>query len=190
MTPAPTEQLHLPVQPCLILQHTCQPDLIPTPGLHLTRPKWKGPAPAPHPAPTPRRLNQNLLQDQVVKTVMAVTQHPKRAMRPMKKMRPIPMAKPPGMGKAQMAEALTVKTLTRVVRLQIMTGEPGNPTARLKGQMLRAVPAPSETDGEIPTRAATPVKETKGGTLNKGGQRRQPQLLSDALTAQLGQQGY
>ena len=89
MTPAPAEQLH----PCLILWHTGQPDLVPAPGLHLARPKWKGPTPAPCLALAPRKLNQNFMQDQVVKTVTAATQHPKRAVRPMKKTRPVLMAK-------------------------------------------------------------------------------------------------
>ena len=150
MTPAPAEQLHLPVQPHLILWHTCQPDLIPTPGLHLARPKWKGPAPALHPAPAPRKLNQNL-QDQGVKTAMAATQHPKRAVRPMKKMRPVSMVKPPGMGKAQTVEALTVKAPVVLVRLQVWltqrkttTGKPKDPAVRLKGQTLRTVQAPQK----------------------------------------------
>ena len=61
------------------------------------------------------------------------------------------MAKPPGMGKAQMVEALTVKAPVAMVRLQMwltqrktMMGKPKDPAVRLKGQMLRAVPAPQK----------------------------------------------
>ena len=46
--PNPSRAAFLLVQLHLILQHTRQPDLIPTPGLHLVRPKWKSPTPAQH----------------------------------------------------------------------------------------------------------------------------------------------
>ena len=62
-----------------------------------------------------------------------------------------------------------------------MIGKLKNPAVRLKGQTLRAVPAPHKTDDEIPTRAATPAKETKRGTPTKetmGGNPNSSQMLS------------
>ena len=115
------------------------------------RPKLKGSTPVPCPAPAPRKLNQNLLQDQVVKTAMAATQHPERVARPIKRMRPALIAKPPGMGKAQTVKALTVKAPAVMLRLQMwltqrktMTGKLKDPAVRLKGQTLRVVPAPQK----------------------------------------------
>ena len=131
--------------------------------------KMERSTPALCPAPAPRKLNQNLLQDQVVKTAMAVTTS-QEGNKTNEEDRPILMAKPLGMGKAQMAEALTVKTPTAVVRLQIIMREPKNPTARLKGQMLRAVPAPQKLmvrfQLEWPHQQSTPSKEAKGSNPN------------------------
>ena len=192
---APAEQLHLPVQPHLILWYTHQPYLVPAPELHFMRPKWKGPTPAPHSALASRKLNQNLLHHLVVKRVMATTQHPKRAVRLMK-MRPVLTAKPLGMGKAQTAEALTVKALAVAVRLQMRltqrkttTGKPKNPTARLKGQTLRAVPAPQKLMVRFQPEWPHQQRDQRRHA-DEGDQGRQPGLLSGTFTAQLGQQGY
>ena len=74
-----------------------------------------------------------------------------RAVKTHEEDRPVLIVKPLGMGKAQMAEALTVKAPAAVVRLQMrltwrktMTGKLKNPAVRLKGQTLRAVPAPQK----------------------------------------------
>ena len=106
--------------------------------------------------------------------MMVATQHPKRAVRLMKKMKPVPTVKPLDMGKAQMAEGLTVKALVVMVSLQMwltqrktMMGKPKDSAVRLKESDVEGGSSSSETDGEIPTRAATLVKETKGGTLMK-----------------------
>ena len=86
----------------------------------FTRLKRKGPTLALHPAPTPRRPNLSPQSPQMVKAVMMLTQHPKRAKSLRKKMRWTSMAEPEMTAKAQMAMALTRKVLAVVAKLPML----------------------------------------------------------------------
>ena len=92
--------------------------------------------------------NPSLWLLQMVKMIMMVTQHPKRATSLRKKMRWTPMAEPQMTAKAQTAVALMGKVLavaakfqTLMARMKTLTGKPMNPAVRLKSQMLKAAPA-------------------------------------------------
>ena len=149
MTPVPSELLHQlvwPAQLCPSLQHIHHPD--PTPELPSVRLKRKGLTLALHQAPTPRRPNPSPHLHQMVKTVMMVTEHPKRAMSLKKKMRQTPTAEPQMTVKAQMAVVLIGKVLAMVAKFQTLmarkktlTRKTMNPAVRLKSQMLRVAPA-------------------------------------------------
>ena len=176
MTPVPSELLHQPVQLVQLhptLQHIPHPD--PTPDLQFARQKRKGLTLALHPAPTPRRPNPSPLSPQMVKMVMTVTQHPKRAMSLKKKMRQTPMAESQMTVKAQTVAALMGKVLavaakfqTLMARTKTLMGKLMNPAVRLK-MMMKLQPKQPH------------LKEDP---------RKQSQHLPDAFTAQLGQQGF
>ena len=128
------------------LQHTHHPD--PTPELPFARLKRKCLALVLCPAPTPRRPNPSPWLPRMVKMVMMVTQHPKRAMSLKKKMRWTPMVEPQMTAKAQMVAALMGTVLAVAAKFQMLmakmktlTGKLMNLTVRLKSQMLKAAPA-------------------------------------------------
>ena len=85
---------------------------------------------------------------QVVKMIMTVTQHPKRAVSLRKKMRWTLTVKPQVTAKDQMVAALNgkvpvvaIKFQTLLARKKILTVKLMNPAVRLKGQMLKVAPA-------------------------------------------------
>ena len=117
MTPVPSDLLHQLVWLAQLhpsLQHIHHPD--PAPELPFMRLKRKGLALVLHPAPTSRRPNLSPWLPQMVKAVMTVTQHPKRAMSLKKKMMWTPTVEPKMTAKAQTVVALMRKVLVAAVR--------------------------------------------------------------------------
>ena len=167
------------------LQHIHHPD--PTSELQFARLKRKGLILAPCPAPTPRRPNPSPQSPQTVKTVMMVTQHPKRAMSLKRKIRWTQMAEPQMTVKAQMVAPLmgeilvvAVKFQTLMARMKTLIEKLMNPAVKLKSQMLKVAQALQNLMMKLQPKQPT-CKEDP---------RKQAQHLPDVFTAPLGQQGF
>ena len=172
--PSPIRAAYQPVwvvQPCPSLQHIHHPD--PAPELQLTRLKRKGLTLAPHPVPTPRRPNLGPQSPQAVKTVMTVTQHPKRAASLKKEMRQTPTVEPWVTAKAQMVAALMGKVLVAAAKFQMLMarkktpdGETNESSSEAEGSDTESSSSSSESDDEILTKATQPVKKAPGSNPN------------------------